>query len=165
MRLLRAITATALCATTIAIACDGGGDGPAPPPTSTPAPGTIELRYDGGVLHVELAITPQERAIGLSNRDSLAHDAGMLFIFENVRVPRFWMKDTRIPLDMIWIAADKRIVEIDANVQPQPGVPDSELTFYSPEVAVAYGLELNAGAAARLGLAPGSQLAFDAPLQ
>ena len=152
-----------------AVACGDSGEGTpngtvqAPAATPTAAPGTIELRYDGGILRVELAITPAERSIGLSNRDSLAADAGMLFIFENPRTPSFWMKDTRIPLDMIWIDADKRIVEIDADVQPEPGVPVGELKRYGSDVPVSYGLEVNAGAAERLGMRAGSQLQFDIP--
>jgi uncharacterized membrane protein (UPF0127 family) len=166
VRILCAVTAGPLCAA-LAIACGSSADPvsipTAPAATATSAPGMIDLQYDGGVLRVELAVTAAERSVGLSNRDSLAADAGMLFIFENPRMPRFWMKDTRIPLDMIWIGADKRIVEIDANVQPEPGVPDGQLRRYGPDIAVSYGLEVNAGTAARLDLRAGSQLQFDAP--
>lgn len=147
----------------LALLCASCGDGATPVATPTLTPGMIELRYDGGVLRVELAITAEERAAGLSNRDALPADAGMLFVFGVLRTPRFWMKDTRIPLDMIWIGEDKRIAAIDADVQPEPGVADADLRRYGPDVLVAYGLELNAGTAARLGLRPGVQLSFDAP--
>jgi uncharacterized membrane protein (UPF0127 family) len=166
VRLPRAVVAFALIVALVGVACDDDAatSGTAiPVATSTPAQGTIDLRYDGGVLRVELAITAEERTAGLSNRDSLSADAGMLFIFEQPRIPGFWMKDTRISLDMIWIGSDKRVVEIDADVQPEPGIPDGDLTRYGPDVPVSYGLEVNAGTAARLGLAPGSQLQFDVP--
>jgi uncharacterized membrane protein (UPF0127 family) len=160
------IMPTLLVAVLLAVIVACNRDGRYPPDTPpTPAPRTTDVRYDGGVLHVEVAISAQERARGLSNRASLRADAGMLFVFEAPRVVSFWMKDTLIPLDMIWIAQDKRITEIDANVQPEPGVPDSELRSYGPAEPVAFGLELNAGAATRLGLVPGSQLEFDVPLQ
>jgi uncharacterized protein len=169
MRMLRTI-AGVICCGLIALCVSCGGDEHVVAPATATAIATavvaadeIELRYDGGVLRVELAITAQERAAGLSNRDSLADDAGMLFVFERARIPSFWMKDTRIPLDMIWIGEDKRIVEIDADVQPEPGVADADLKRYGPDVPVAYGLEVNAGTAARLGLRPGSQVAFDLP--
>jgi uncharacterized membrane protein (UPF0127 family) len=169
MRLPRPLL-IALCAVFMTfVSCNGDDSGSTPPPgtplpTATSAP-TIELRHDGGVLRVEIADTPDERSTGLMHRTSLPDDAGMLFIYEAPRIPSFWMKNTLIPLDMIWIGADKRIVEINANVQPEPGVADSALRRYGPTVPVSYVLELNAGAAARLGLAPGSLLAFDVPLQ
>jgi uncharacterized membrane protein (UPF0127 family) len=121
------------------------------------------LRYDGGSVRVEVAVTAEERARGLSNRSSLPASAGMLFVFESAHQPSFWMKDTLIPLDLIWIDADKRVEGITPNVQPEPGVADSGLRRYSSEAPVLYVLELNAGAAARFGIVPGSGLAFDAP--
>ncbi len=145
----------------LAGACGGSSD-PAPTPAVTPPDGAIELRYDGGSLRVELAVTPEERARGLSNRASLSADAGMLFVFESARQPSFWMKDTLIPLDLVWIDADKRVEGVTPNVQPEPGVADGALRRYSPETSVLYVLELNAAAAARLGIVPGSQLEFDA---
>lgn len=121
---------------------------------------TTELDYGRGTITVEVARTAEERGVGLSGRDSLAEDRGMLFDLEETRVPSFWMKDTNFPLDMIWIAEDKRVVEITADVQPQPGAPDSELRRYSPEEPVRYVLEVNGGAAERLGIEPGTQLEF-----
>lgn len=136
----------------------------APPDGTIELPdGTIELRYEGGSLHVEIAVTPEERSRGLSNRASLPSDAGMLFVYDTPGKPSFWMKDTLVPLDMIWIDSDKRVEGITAGVQPEPGVADGALRHYSPETPVLYVLELNAGAAARIGLAPGSQLEFEAP--
>lgn len=98
---------------------------------------------------VELARTETERAKGLSNREVLAPNAGMLFIFDTPGEYGFWMKDTFIPLDMIWISESKHIVHIEKNVQPS-----SDLTTYSNEInsedgsdAALYVLELNAGEA------------------
>lgn len=108
-------------------------------------------------------MTPDARVRGLSNRASLAADSGMLFVFESARLPAFWMKDTLIPLDLVWIDEDKRVVGVTADVQTEPGVADGALRRYSPETLVLYVLELNAGAAARFGMALGSQLEFDLP--
>jgi uncharacterized membrane protein (UPF0127 family) len=135
------------------LAAGEGGPGGAALPTT-------ELGYGNGKLTVEVARTSEERAVGLSGRDSLPDDRGMLFDLEETRVPSFWMKDTRFPLDMIWIGEDKRVVEITADVQPQPGAQDSELQRYSPEQPVRYVLELNGGAAERLGIERGTQLEF-----
>lgn len=121
---------------------------------------TAEVTFDGRTITVEVARTAEERAAGLSRRASMPQDGGMLFDLEETRVPSFWMKDTNFPLDMVWIDEDKRVVEVTANVEPQPGAPDSELRRYSPGQPVRYVLELHGGAAQRLGIEPGTQLEF-----
>lgn len=144
----------------VLIAACGSSDA-SPRDAATPPADTIELRYEGGTLRVELAITGEERARGLSNRTSLPQDAGMLFVYDEAHFPAFWMRQTLIPLDMVWIGADKRVGSVTANVQPEPGVPDAELRLYRPDGPAQYVLELNAGAATRLGIDPGDQLSFD----
>lgn len=135
------------------------GDTP-PTPAASSLP-VVEVRYDGGVIRAEVADDANERALGLGGRTTLAEDAGMLFDLGQTRVPSFWMKDTLIPLDMVWIGEDLRIQGITANVRPEPGVGDDKLRRYSPSDPVRYVLELRAGAAARLGLVPGLALTFD----
>ncbi|TSC72090.1 MAG: hypothetical protein G01um101438_718 [Parcubacteria group bacterium Gr01-1014_38] len=95
-------------------------------------------------LTVELARTPSEQARGLSGRDTLGPDRGMLFVFPTNGERVFWMKDTRIPLDFLWIREGK-IVGITANVQPEPGVPDALLRKYISPGPVDQVLEVNAG--------------------
>lgn len=148
-------------------ACSDGAE-PAPGPDGTPpAPDsalpTVEVRYDGGTLTAELARSGEERGRGLSGRDGLAADAGMLFDLGDTRIPAFWMKDVRFPLDMLFIGEDRRIVSIAADVQPEPGAADAELRRYSPPSAVRYVLELNGGAATRLALDAGDELSFELP--
>lgn len=123
--------------------------------------GTIAVRYDGGTLHIEVARAPAEIELGLGNRDSMAHDSGMLFDLSATERPQFWMKRMRFPLDFIWILDDQRVAEVTPDVEPQPGATDDQLRLYSPMTDVRYVLELNAGAAGRLGIEPGSQLTFD----
>lgn len=94
-------------------------------------------------IAIEIAKTSQERAKGLSNRESLDKDSGMLFVFDNER-PTFWMKDTLIPLDIIWIN-DGLIIKIDENVQPEPNTADSNLKRYQAPDITDYVLEVNAG--------------------
>jgi uncharacterized membrane protein (UPF0127 family) len=150
-----------------AAAC--GGDGardPSMPPATVATDAsarTIALQYDGGTLHVEVAQTPDERERGLGDRDALAEDSGMLFDLGKTRVPGFWMKGMRFPLDMVWIDDGMRIVGVTEDVQPEPGVPDAQLRRYSPDEPVRYVLELNAGAARRLGLAAGERVTFELP--
>jgi len=153
----------ALVAAALAAAACGGGDAARALPTAPSGLAVIPLHYDGGTLDVEVADRGDSRAVGLGNRDALASDAGMLFVFNSPLIPGFWMKDMRFPLDMVWIDADKKILGIARDVQPQPGDPPSKLRFYRPESPIIYVLEINAGASARLGLQPGDSLDFDLP--
>lgn len=108
-----------------------------------------------GVAHrfsVEIADEARERAQGLMYRRSMAEDAGMLFLFEQPSEVAFWMKDTYIPLDMIFIGEDGRILAVAENVQPL------QVETVSPGVPVIAVLELNGGTAARLGIRRGDKI-------
>ncbi|MHA1114055.1 MAG: DUF192 domain-containing protein [Alphaproteobacteria bacterium] len=104
------------------------------------------------VFSVEVARTLDSQARGLMFRRRLAPDAGMLFLYEPPRPIVMWMRNTFIPLDMIFFAADGRITRI-----VERAVPRSEARIPSggPVRGV---LEVNAGTAARLGIAPGDRL-------
>jgi uncharacterized membrane protein (UPF0127 family) len=150
------------------VACGGGGSSSTPTPAGSPTPVVrtltrVTLGYPTGNLIVELATTPAQSELGLGYRDSLFVRGGMLFDLGATRIPSFWMKGMRFPLDMVWIGEDKKIAEITANVPDQPGAPDEQLKRYSPASPVRYVLEINAGAAAQFSLAPGQQLAFTIP--
>jgi uncharacterized membrane protein (UPF0127 family) len=106
---------------------------------------------------VELADTGALRTHGLMFRESLAWDRGMLFVFEQEDVHSFWMKNTRIPLDMIWIGADKRVVSIRERV---PSCVTSACQTYSPAAKALYVLEVNAGWVARNGIRVGDAVKF-----
>lgn len=107
-------------------------------------------------FNVEIASTPETRTRGLQHRRSLAAGAGMLFLFGKTQPVAMWMKDTYIPLDMLFIAADGRIVAIAENTQPQ-----SLALIRAPE-AVAAVLELNAGTARQQDIAVGDHVVFAA---
>ena len=106
------------------------------------------------LFHVELAETPEQRARGLMFRRTLAPDAGMLFLFPERERPTMWMANTWLPLDMLFIAADGRVVHVFPNA-----VPRSQLTVSSPRPARMV-LELGGGTARRLGIAPGDRLSW-----
>src|SRR5687767_4745086 len=74
------------------------------------------LTPNGVTIQAEIADTTERRARGLMYRDSLAKDRGMLFTFAEPQLWTFWMKNTRIPLDIIWMDGKKRIVHIERNV-------------------------------------------------
>lgn len=98
---------------------------------------------------VELADDDTERGIGLMHRDKMAADHGMLFDFEAPRRVGFWMRNTFIPLDMLFVKSDGEIVHIRENIQPH-----TEDTV-GPDRPVRAVLELNAGTVKRLGLKVG----------
>jgi uncharacterized membrane protein (UPF0127 family) len=114
---------------------------------------TIELadgtRHD---LDVELALTPSQHAQGLMYRRDLAPDAGMLFVYRQDGPRSMWMKNTYIPLDMLFLARDGRVVQV-----VERAVPHSLATIASKE-SVAAVLELNGGTVDRLGIAPGDRV-------
>ena len=101
---------------------------------------------------VELALTPEQQERGLMFRKSMAPDAGMLFVFDRAEQQVFWMKNTLIPLDMIFIAADGRIVNIHERAVPGSLDP---IPSAGPVRGV---LEVNGGTASRLGIKPGDRV-------
>jgi len=94
-------------------------------------------------LLVETATTPEQWRRGLSGRTKLDSDNGMLFIFPNNEIRSFWMKETSIPLDLIWIE-DNKVVGI-ISMQPQLDVPDSMLRSYVSPSKVNAVIETNMG--------------------
>lgn len=111
----------------------------------------------GGKEHafnVEIAESPGEQAKGLMFRRAMGSDEGMVFPFNPPREASFWMKNTVIPLDIIFIGADHRILNIEAEA-----VPYSEAPRISRGKAAAV-LELNGGRAAQLGIVPGDKVTF-----
>lgn len=101
---------------------------------------------------VEVARTPEQQAQGLMNRQSLAPDRGMLFPYHPPADASFWMKNTLIPLDLIFIRPDGTIARIAANAVPMSLDPIPSL---EPVAAV---LEIPGGRAAELGLKPGDKV-------
>ena len=103
-------------------------------------------------LIVELANDPQEIEMGLMGREDIGRHDGMLFVSNVPRTPRFWMKNTRIPLDMIFIDEDEDVVLIAADRRP------GDLTYVTPDRPVVAVLELEAGKSAQMGLREGDKV-------
>jgi hypothetical protein len=125
---------------------------------ATPAPQAVCVSPDGARVRLELAVSDQERFLGLMFRDQLAADGGMLFIFEQDDRYPFWMKNTFIALDLVWIDKTGRVVEVRANVQPCQSDP---CPSYAPTAIGRAVLEVNAGYAKAHGLVPGASLRFE----
>jgi len=105
------------------------------------------------VFAVEMAYTPAEQAKGLMDRRELPEGQGMLFDFHHEQLTSFWMKNTYIPLDMIFIRGDGRILRIAENTVP---LSEALIPSGGPVRAV---LEVNGGTAKKLGIAPGDRVA------
>ena len=101
---------------------------------------------------VEVMRTDEERARGLMNRAYLPADRGMLFDFKQPQIASMWMKNTLIPLDMLFIRTDGTIANIAENTEPHSL---RTISAIEPVLGV---LELNGGTAARLGIAPGDRV-------
>ncbi len=108
-------------------------------------------------VQVEVVRKEEELHRGLQFRKSLAPDHGMLFIFQQSGPYAFWMKDTLIPLDMIWMDDARKVVHIEHNVPPCAADPCPR---YPPGQPALYVLEVNAGYAAALGLQLNDQAEF-----
>ena len=117
---------------------------------------------NGTTIQAEIADTTEKRAKGLMYRDSLPKDRGMLFTFAEPQLWTFWMKNTRISLDIIWMDGKKRIVHIERNVPTCPRTDDG-CPQYQPNDNAVYVLELAAGTADTLKLQRGSVLKFQTP--
>ncbi len=103
---------------------------------------TNEIELDGVQLSVELATTPAAQQQGLSDRDSMPANHGMLFIFTQGAEWGFWMHEMRFPLDIIWFNADRQVVFIEQDLPP---CTPTSCPVYTPPVNAMYVLEVNAG--------------------
>ena len=108
---------------------------------------------------VDVVETIASHQKGLSGRESLGDDEGMLFVFPKASTRRFWMKGMLIPIDIIWIH-DGVIVGIEKNVQPEPGVSLAGLKSYKSPVPVEYVLEVGSGIAEKSGITVGDTVSI-----
>ncbi len=119
------------------------------------ASGGPSVELGGERFRVEIADDTQEQALGLMYRDSMPDDQGMLFIFPNEAPRSFWMKNTRIPLDIMYFNKELKMVSLSADTPP---CKISRCPSYPSIAPAMYVLELNAGKAAELGVGPGAVL-------
>jgi uncharacterized protein len=115
--------------------------------------GIKQVSVGGVLVQVEVADTPAEHVRGLSNRASLPEQGGMLFIFPQESEWQFWMKDTLIPLDIIWADEEGTIVTIARNVSPE-SYPEA----YTSTKPAKYVLEVNGGFSDIHGIAEGMRI-------
>jgi uncharacterized membrane protein (UPF0127 family) len=115
-------------------------------------PLTVKAKNGKHAFRVELARTEQEQAKGLMFRTAMGKDEGMIFPMVPPRTASFWMRNTVIPLDLIFVGEDHKILNVAANA-----VPYDETPLFSAGKSIAV-LELNGGRAAQLGIGPGDKV-------
>ena len=126
-----------------------------------PGPDVAAVSIGDATYAVDLAVTSEERQQGLSGREHLPQDAGMLFVFEEERVRHFWMKEMHFPLDIIWIDAQCSLLDVSANVpMPPPDAGNDDIPRVQSPAPARYVLEVNAGEAERNGLQTGDPVEF-----
>lgn len=105
-------------------------------------------------FNLEIADTPQARAQGLSGRQSLPENSGMLFVFDSPSKQCMWMKNMKFPLDMVWLDKDKRVIQTRSDIKPE--------TFPASFCAdsTKYVVELNSGDVQREKIKTGQRLKF-----
>jgi uncharacterized membrane protein (UPF0127 family) len=131
---------------------------------STVATGSLAIisTPKGDKIFAEIADTPAKRAKGLMGRTNLAPDRGMLFIFSETGQWTFWMKNTKLSLDIIWLNPEGKVVHLASNV-PICTRTDEGCPRYHPSKKALYALELGGGMAERLGIHRGTELSIALP--
>jgi uncharacterized membrane protein (UPF0127 family) len=124
----------------------------ATPPLST---ADIDLGKGRPIVRAEVAETPAQRAQGLMYRSALADHHGMLFIYPDQAPRGVWMKNTQMPLDVVFLNQAQQLVDLVANLPPCPADP---CPIYRSTVAAAYMLELPAGSIQQYGLTVGESI-------
>jgi len=119
----------------------------------------VNITVNDQTLIADISATPEQRTRGLSVKDTLSENEAMLFVFDVEAEHRFWMKDMKFPIDIIWISNDKIVVDIEHNLQPC----DLRLfcSTYEPEGDSLYVLETVGGFAGKYRVVKGTPVEFD----
>jgi uncharacterized membrane protein (UPF0127 family) len=118
---------------------------------------TVNLKIKNIDYKLEIAKSISQKSAGLSKRTKLCSNCGMIFIFSNLAPRYFWMKNTLIPLDMLFLDQNGVINTIHTAV-PEPNTSDLKLKIYSSLAPAKYVIEIPSGRAQELGLKIGSQI-------
>jgi uncharacterized protein len=116
-----------------------------------------KVGFSQGLVNVEIADNDEERGLGLMFRTTLATNAGMLFVFDNPSRPGFYMKNTAVPLDIIFINKDMKVVTI------RQMEPFDENTHHQPAADVLFALEVNKGWSGKHNVKVGDEVTFITP--
>ena len=157
MRRFPALSATA--AGVLVAVCGACGAAPGTSGAPTPVPAAVTgpraVLPSGAVYRLELATVPEDQAQGLMYRENLPDKTGMLFVFDQPAPHHFWMKNTMIPLDIVWLDDSGKVLFVSAQTPPCKADP---CPTYGPDVPVRRVLEIAGGKAAEEGVAVGALL-------
>ena len=121
---------------------------------------TVPVRLPNGrILRAEQMVQPEEILRGMKYRDDLSADRGMLFYHDKPGYYSYWMHEVKVPLDIIWLDAQKRVVQVVHGAPPCPG-PQEKCPGYGGGFEAKYVLEVRAGVAKECGVRPGTQIDF-----
>ncbi|MGI4850509.1 MAG: DUF192 domain-containing protein [Janthinobacterium lividum] len=118
---------------------------------------SLDRSTESIAFHVDIASTPQALAQGLMNRRHLAKDAGMLFVFPKLQKTKFWMKDTYLALDLVFMDENFNVVQLHENAQPL------DLTKIESDVPIKYVLEISAGSIQHYNIQKGDLFKAESP--
>ena len=116
-----------------------------------------QVELAGQTFEVEIADEPREQALGLMFREQMPADAGMLFIFPEENPRSFWMKNCRIPLDILFFDRDMKLINVHHSVPP---CRTSQCPSYPSKAPAQYVLELNGGTIRSMNVEPGAEMVF-----
>jgi len=119
----------------------------------------VNVTVNHQILIADISATNELRTKGLSVKDALAEDEAMLFVFDVEGEHRFWMKDMKFPIDIIWISSDKIVVDIENNLQPCHS--GGLCSIYEPDGNSVYVLETVGGFASKYDIVKGTPVKFD----
>lgn len=116
------------------------------------------LRVGDETFKVQLAVTEEQRARGLSGVTEMDDNEAMLFVYRENQIAHIWMKDMQIPIDVVWLDDEKRVIYIVTHLKPE-----SYPATYGPDKPVKYLIEFPAGAVERTNIRMGTPIAFNDP--
>ena len=120
---------------------------------------STEIYFQDQSFSVEIADTPEERSRGLMFREELGENEGMLFLYQSERPRSFWMKNTLIPLDIIFLNSDFEVINVE-KADPEPNTSDENLSSYESDRPAQYVLEINQNRSEEIGLEKGSEMSL-----
>jgi uncharacterized membrane protein (UPF0127 family) len=135
-------------------ACAAGAEEAVPEKAPDPPMGRVTFP-SGRTFLVELALTAEEQARGYMWRQEIRSDEGMLFLYDRPGVYRFWMKNCLVPIDMIWLDGEDRVLAIEHSAPP---CHDPQCPSFGPFMTSHAVLEIRGGVAEEEGLKPGDRL-------
>lgn len=121
-------------------------------------PNSVDITLRGNSYNLEIANTNAQREKGLMNRSSMAKDSGMIFVFDVAGIYPFWMKNTLITLDIIWLDQNGKVVFIKENAGPCSNIVSVVCHTIIPNAISKYVIELNSGEVEKIGLKVGDSV-------